>query len=97
MCTALQVGGAGLGFGALGAHVGGSSQAVPASAAGLARAPAEQKTAAALEAGFARGGLESTVEGTLQPAPAPMPAASAAAPAPPPEAAPPPQQVLISP
>ena len=61
----MQVGGAGLGFGA--ASVGSGAPAMPTSAASIARAPAEQKTAAALEAGFVKGGLESTVEGTSQP------------------------------
>ena len=71
----MQVGGAGLGFGA--ASVGSGAPVMPSSAAGIARAPAEQKTAAALEAGFVKGGLESTVEGTSQPsAPVPMAAAT---------------------
>jgi len=86
----LQVGGAGLGFGAPGA--GSTAPAMPTSAAGIARAPAAQKTAAAMEAGFAKGGLESTIEGTLQPSvPAP---AQAAAPASNGQAAPPVQQAF---
>ena len=92
--TLLQVGGAGLGFGTH--SLGGPSNAMPTSAAGIARAPAEQKTAAALEAGFARGGLESTIEGTLPssvPAPAPAAPAPEAAPAPSEEPAVPVQQV----
>ena len=65
---------------------------MPTSAAGIARAPAAQKTAAAMEAGFAKGGLESTIEGTLQPSvPAP---AQAAAPASNGQAAPPVQQAF---
>ncbi len=85
----VQVGGAGLGFGAPG---GGSvAPAMPTSAASIARAPAEQKTAAALEAGFVKGGLESTVEGTSQPS-VPVPAA-AAVPEPSSQATPPVQQV----
>ncbi|BDA43593.1 probable ATP-dependent RNA helicase DDX42 [Coccomyxa sp. Obi] len=57
-----QVGGAGLGFGA-----GSAAPAVgevPGSAAQLMKEPASHRTAAAMEAGFAKGGLESTVEGT---------------------------------
>lgn len=37
--------------------------------------PASQRTAAAMEAGFARGGLESTVQVTVAHPPAPAPAA----------------------
>ena len=89
------MGGAGLGFGAPGA--GSVAPAMPTSAAGIARAPAEQKTAAALEAGFVKGGLESTVEGTSQP-PAPVPMAAAApAPLPSSQATPPVQQARILP
>lgn len=63
----MQVGGAGLGFGAGSAApaVGG----VPGSAAQLMKEPASHRTAAAMEAGFAKGGLESTVEGTSVAAP----------------------------
>jgi hypothetical protein len=62
LCEEVQVGGAGLGFGPGSGitAVGG----LPGSGAEMMKEPASQRTAAAMEAGFARGGLESTVEGT---------------------------------
>ena len=70
----LQVGGAGLGFGAAGA---------PAPV-GFARASQPPDSAAAsFEAGFAKGGFEHTVDTTAMTAPAPQPDPAPLAPAPP--------------